>query len=59
MRKQAADEAVKSVNRVLSGGLGLAAGGALQRRRWLWGGLLAMFAALAFVFGWGLMEEQA
>lgn len=53
----AADETVKGVNRVMSGGLGLAAGVALQRRRWFLGSILALFAALALALGIGLVEE--
>ena len=54
---QAADEAVKGVNRALSGGLGVAAGVALKRRRRLLGTILVLFAGLAFAFGVGLIEE--
>jgi Zn-dependent protease len=54
---EAADETVKGVNRVMSGGLGLAAGVAFHRRRWLLGSVLALFAALALALGIGLIEE--
>jgi Zn-dependent protease len=54
---EAADETVKSVNRVMSGGLGLAAGVAVRRRRWFLGSILALLAALALAFGFGLVEE--
>jgi Zn-dependent protease len=54
---QAADETVKGVNWALSGGLGIAAGVALKRRRWLLGTILALFAGLALAVGLGLIEE--
>jgi Zn-dependent protease len=54
---EAADKTVRGVNRVMSGGLGLAAGVAIQRRRWFLGSILALFAALALAIGFGLVEE--
>ena len=54
---EAADEAVRGVNRALGGGLGIAAGIALNRRRRVLGALLALFAGLALAFGLGLVEE--
>jgi Zn-dependent protease len=54
---QAADETVRGVNRALGGGLGIAAGVALKRRRRVVGTILALFAGLALVFGLGLIEE--
>jgi Zn-dependent protease len=54
---QAADETVRSVNRALSGGLGIAAAVALMRRRRVLGTILALFAGLALAFGLGLIEE--
>lgn len=54
---EAADEAVRVVNRALGGGLGIAAGVALKRGRRVLGALLALFAGLALAFGLGLVEE--
>jgi Zn-dependent protease len=54
---EAADETVKGVDRVMSAGLGFAAGLAFHRRRWLLGSILALFAALALALGIGLVEE--
>jgi Zn-dependent protease len=53
-----ADETVISVNRVVGGGLGVAAGIALKRQRRFLGSILAMFAALALGVGFGLIKEQ-
>jgi Zn-dependent protease len=53
-----ADEAVQRVNRVVGGGLGVAAGIALRRRRRFLGSILAMFSALSLVIGFGLLKEQ-
>jgi Zn-dependent protease len=53
----AADGAVRGVNRVMSAGLGFAAGLAFQKRRWFLGSILALFAALALALGIGLIEE--
>jgi Zn-dependent protease len=52
---EAADETVRGVNRFMGGGL--AAGVAFQRRRWVLGSILALFAALALALGFGLIEE--
>jgi Zn-dependent protease len=54
---ETADETVRGVNQVMSGGLGFAAGVALHRRRWFLGSILALFAGLALAFGFGLLEE--
>jgi Zn-dependent protease len=54
---EAADATVRGVNRVMSGGLGFAAGLAFLRRRWFLGSILALFAALAMALGFGLVEE--
>jgi Zn-dependent protease len=54
---EAADETVRGVNRVLGGGLGIAAGVALKRRRRFLGSILAFFAALALALGFGLVQE--
>jgi Zn-dependent protease len=53
-----ADEIVMGVDRVVGGGLGVAAGVALRKRRWLLGAILATFAALALAVGFGLVKEQ-
>jgi Zn-dependent protease len=53
-----ADGTVISVNRVVGGGLGVAAGIALKRQRRFLGSILAMFAALALGVGFGLIKEQ-
>lgn len=53
-----ADETVRRVNRVVGGGLGVAAGIALRRRRWFLGSILAMFSALSLIIGFGLLREQ-
>jgi Zn-dependent protease len=52
-----ADETMQRVDRILGGGLGLAAFAALRKRRWFLGGLLAMFSALALVLGLGFVQE--
>jgi Zn-dependent protease len=54
---EAADEAVRGVNRVMGAGLGVAAGVAFHRRRRFLGSILALFAALALALGIGLIEE--
>jgi Zn-dependent protease len=54
---EAADETVRGVNRVMSAGLGFAAGVAFRKRRWLLGSILALFALLALALGIGLIEE--
>ncbi len=53
-----ADKTVRGVNRVLGGGLGVAAGIALKKRRRFVGSILAMFAALSLSIGFGLLKEQ-
>lgn len=53
-----ADETVKGVNRVLGGGLAVAAGIALKKRRRFLGSILAIFSALSLVVGFGLLKEQ-
>ena len=53
-----ADEMVMGVDRVAGAGLGVAAGVALRKRRWLLGTMLAVFSALALAFGFGLLKEQ-
>jgi len=53
-----ADELVMGVGRVVGGGLGVAAGVALKKRRWFLGSILAMFAGLALAVGFGLLKEQ-
>lgn len=53
-----ADERVKRVNRASGAGLGLAAGIALKKRRWLIGVFLGLFAALSWAIGFGLLKEQ-
>lgn len=55
--KEAADERVKGVNRVMSGGLGFAAGVAFWKRRRFLGSILTLLAALALALGFGLVEE--
>ena len=55
---QEADELVMGVDRVAAGGLGVAAGVALKKRRWLLGAILAMFSAMALALGFGLVKEQ-
>jgi hypothetical protein len=54
---KAADETVRGVNRVMSAGLGFAAGVAFHRRRWFLGSILTLLAALALALGIGLIEE--
>ena len=53
-----ADELVRGVDRVVGGGLGVAAGVAFKKRRWFLGSILAMFGALALAVGFGLVKEQ-
>jgi Zn-dependent protease len=53
-----ADETVRDVNRVVGGGLAIAAGIALKRRRRFLGSILALFATLSLVVGIGLLKEQ-
>ncbi len=53
-----ADETVKSVNRVVGAGLGIAAGVALKRQRRFLGSILALFATLSLFVGFGLLKEQ-
>ena len=53
-----ADELVMGVDRVVGGGLGVAAGVAFKKRRWFFGSILAMFSALALAVGFGLVKEQ-
>ena len=53
-----ADEQVKRVDRIVAGGLGVAAGITLKKRRWFLGSILGMFAALALAVGFGLVKEQ-
>ncbi|MFN2242087.1 MAG: hypothetical protein ACK2U2_07360 [Anaerolineae bacterium] len=53
-----ADETVRRVNRAVGGGLGVAAGIALRRRRRFLGSILAMFSALSLIMGFGLLKEQ-
>jgi Zn-dependent protease len=53
-----ADEMVRGVDRVVGGGLGVAAGIALVKRRRFMGSILAMFGALALAVGFGLVREQ-
>jgi Zn-dependent protease len=55
---QEADEIVMGVDRVMAAGLGVAAGVALKKRRWLLGAILAMFTAMALVIGLGYVKEQ-
>ena len=55
---QEADEKVKQVNKILSGGLWMAAGIAIKKRSWFIGTILGMFAALALAIGFGLIKEQ-
>jgi Zn-dependent protease len=55
---EAADGMVKGADRVAGVGLGIAAGMALGKRRWLLGAILATFAALTLAFGFGLLKEQ-
>ncbi len=53
-----ADEVVKGVNRVVGGGLGIAAGVALKnQRKWL-GLTIAAFAVTSLAIGFGLLKEQ-
>jgi Zn-dependent protease len=54
---QEADERVLDVDRIVGGGLGVAAGIALKVRRRFLGAILAMFAALALALGFGLVKE--
>jgi Zn-dependent protease len=54
---EAADEKVRGVNQVMSGGLGFAAWIAFRKRRWFLGSILALLAALALALGFGLVEE--
>jgi Zn-dependent protease len=54
---KAADGTVRGVNRIMSGGLGFAAGVAFRERRRFLGSILALFAALALALGIGLIEE--
>ncbi|MGD8904107.1 MAG: hypothetical protein PVI67_11120 [Anaerolineae bacterium] len=53
-----ADETVRAVNRVAGGGLGIAAGIALKRKRRFLGSLLALSATLSLAVGFGLLKEQ-
>ena len=52
-----ADERVKAVDRVVGGGLGVAAGIAFVKRRRFLGAILAMFSVLALAVGSGLVRE--
>lgn len=54
---QQADSAVRKVNLGLSGGLAVATGVALKRRKWLPGALLALLAASALAVGMRWIEE--
>jgi Zn-dependent protease len=53
-----ADDLVMGVDRAVAGGLGVAAGVALKKRRRFLGAILGMFAGLALVVGFGLVREQ-
>jgi Zn-dependent protease len=53
-----ADERVKDVNRVVGVGLGIAASIALKNGRRFLGSILALFATLSLVVGFGLLREQ-
>lgn len=55
---QAADEVVKSVNRVLGGLLGIAAGVELKKRRWLAGGFLGLLSVSSLLIGFDIVREQ-
>jgi Zn-dependent protease len=52
-----ADEMVMAVDRAVGPGLGIAAGVAFTKRRWLLGTILAGFAALALAVGFGYVRE--
>lgn len=52
-----ADEMVMGVDRVVGAGLGVAAGVAIKKRRWLLGTIFAGFAALALAVGFGYVKE--
>lgn len=52
-----ADEVVLGVDRAMGAGLGVAAGVAFKKRRWLLGTILATFAALALAIGFGYIKE--
>jgi Zn-dependent protease len=53
-----ADEMVLGVDRVMGAGLGVAAGVALKKRRWVMGTILALYAAIALAIGFGYIKEQ-
>ena len=53
-----ADEVVRGVDRAVGAGLGVAAGIAIRKRHWFPGAILAMFATLALLLGFGLIKEQ-
>ena len=53
-----ADDLVTGVDRIVGGGLGVAAGIALVKRRRFLGLILAMFSVLALAVGFGLVREQ-
>lgn len=53
-----ADEVLRGVDRVVGAGLGVAAGVVIRKRHWFPGAILAMFATLALLFGFGLIKEQ-
>lgn len=55
---EGADGTVKAVDRVLGGGLGVAAGVAFKKRRRFLGAILAMLSLISLVYGFGLLKEQ-
>jgi Zn-dependent protease len=55
---QEADEKVQAVDRVVGGGLGVAADLAFKKRRPFLAAILAMFSLLSLAVGFGLIKEQ-
>jgi hypothetical protein len=56
-RPEKADELVMAVDRAVGPALGVVAGVAFKKRRWLLGTILAGFAALALAVGFGYVKE--
>ena len=53
-----ANETVQKASRVVGGGLGMATGIALKKRRWFLGAILGVLAALSLISGLGLFKER-
>jgi Zn-dependent protease len=54
-----ADEAVRKVDVIVAVGLGIGSAAAFKKRKRLFGGIMAMFAAIALAVGTGLLKEKA